>query len=52
MTQLNSNIIAGFVRTVLSSKFETPVETPDFHKEAWDICCSKYTKVAVSAPRG
>ncbi len=52
MTQLNSNIIAGFVRTVLSSKFEGAVETPDFHKEAWDICCSKYTKVALSAPRG
>lgn len=52
MTQLNSNIIAGFVRTVLSSKFEGAVETPDFHKEAWDICCSKYTHVAISAPRG
>lgn len=52
MTQLNSNIIAGFVRTVLSSKFEGAVETPDFHKEAWDICCSRFTKVALSAPRG
>ena len=52
MTQLNSNVIAGFVRTVLSSKFEGAVETPDFHKEAWDICCSRYGKVAISAPRG
>jgi predicted phage terminase large subunit-like protein len=51
MTQLNSNVIAGFVRTVLSSRFETPVATPDFHKEAWDICCSKYTHVAIAAPR-
>lgn len=50
--ELNSKTIEGFVKTVLSSKFESPAETPDFHKESWDLCCSKYPMVAISAPRG
>ena len=49
---LNSDIIAGFSKTVLSSKFDQAVESPAFHKEAWDFCCSKYPMVAISAPRG
>jgi len=50
--ELNKATIEGFVKTVLSSKFEDASETPDFHKEAWEICCSKYPMVAVAAPRG
>lgn len=50
--QLNSDIIEGFSKTVLSSKFDQAVESPAFHKEAWDFCCSKYPMVAISAPRG
>jgi len=52
LTPLNSNVIEGFVKTVLFSKFDKPVDTPDFHKEAWDICCSKQPQVAIAAPRG
>lgn len=52
MIDLNSDVIAGFVKTVLSSKFDDAAETPDFHKEAWSICCSKHSLVALSAPRG
>lgn len=52
MVELNSEIIAGFVKTVLSSKFDDAAETPDFHKEAWNLCCSKYPLVAIAAPRG
>ena len=52
MIDLNKSTIEGFVKTVLSSKFEDASETPDFHKEAWEICCSKYPMVAVAAPRG
>lgn len=50
--ELNETVLEGFVATVLHSKFDTPVETPEFHKEAWKLCCSKYEKVAVAAPRG
>jgi predicted phage terminase large subunit-like protein len=49
---LNAAQIAGFVRTVLSSKFDNATETPDFHKEAWELCTSKFPLVAISAPRG
>ena len=50
--ELTSDIIAGFSKTVLSSKFDQAVESPAFHKEAWDFCCSKYPMVAIAAPRG
>lgn len=49
---LTAPVIGGFVRTVLSKKFDQATETPDFHIEAWELCCSKHPLVAVSAPRG
>lgn len=50
--KLNRDVINGFVTTVLSSKFDGATETPEFHKEAWDLCCSKHPLVAIAAPRG
>ena len=52
MTVLSKDVIAGFVRTVLSSKFDGATESPDFHKEMWEMFCSKQPLVAVAAPRG
>ena len=49
---LTANTIAGFVRTVLSSKFDGATESPDFHKEMWEMFCSKHPQVAIAAPRG
>lgn len=49
---LSANTIAGLVRTVLSKKFDQATETPSFHKEAWELCCSKNPLVAIAAPRG
>lgn len=49
---LTKETISGFVRTVLSSKFDQATESPDFHKELWELFCSKHTLVAASAPRG
>ncbi len=49
---LSKDVISGFVRTNLSSKFDEATESPDFHKEMWDVFCSKHPLVAVSAPRG
>lgn len=50
--ELTSEILEGFVKSVLSAKFDDASETPDFHKEAWTICCSKHPMVAIAAPRG
>lgn len=52
MTVLTKDVIAGFVRTVLSSKFDGATESPAFHKEMWEMFCSKHPQVAVAAPRG
>jgi len=49
---LTAATIAGFVRTVLSSKFDGATESPDFHKEMWEMFCSKHPQVAIAAPRG
>jgi predicted phage terminase large subunit-like protein len=48
---LTAETIAGFSRTVLSSRFDNAVESPAFHREMWDLFCSKDTKVAIAAPR-
>lgn len=50
--KLTSEIIAGFVGGVLSSRFDGQAASPDFHKECWDLCCSEEKFVAIAAPRG
>jgi predicted phage terminase large subunit-like protein len=52
MTTLNASVIAGFVGSVLGSRFDGQSSTPDFHKECWELCCSKEKFVAIAAPRG
>jgi predicted phage terminase large subunit-like protein len=52
MTRLTPDLITGFVKTVLASGFEGATETPDFHKEMWELCCSPHPLVAIAAPRG
>lgn len=49
---LTSEIIQGFVKGVLAKNFDEPVDSPDCHKEWWDLCCSKSKFVAIAAPRG
>jgi len=50
--KLTSEIIQGFVGSVLSSRFDGQAATPEFHKECWELCCSKEKFVAIAAPRG
>jgi hypothetical protein len=50
--KLTSEVIAGFVGSVLSSRFDGQAATPTFHKECWDLCCSDEKFVAIAAPRG
>ncbi len=50
--QLTKDVLKGFVGSILASKFDNAVKTPDFHEEMWELFTSKYKYVAVAAPRG
>lgn len=50
--QLTENLVYGFTGSLLSSRFDEPAPTPDCHREWWKLCCSKYKRVAIAAPRG
>ena len=52
MIKLTAEIIESFSQTLLAPSFDTPVKTPYFHKELWELCCSESPLVAVAAPRG
>ena len=52
MVKLTSDILQGFVGSVLASRFDGSVASPDCHKEWWDLCTSDYRYVAIAAPRG
>lgn len=52
MTKLTKEVLEGFVGSVLASRFDGAVKTPEFHKELWDYFTSKSKYVAVAAPRG
>ncbi len=49
---LTAETIYGFSESLLKSKYDQPQPTPDFHKDMWEMCCSKYTLVSIAAPRG
>ncbi len=49
---LNADVIAGLVGSVLGSRFDGRSSTPDFHKECWELCTSNNKFVAIAAPRG
>ena len=49
--RVTPEVIEGFVNSCLKKNFDGPTETPDVHREWWEMCCSgKF--VAISAPRG
>lgn len=50
--KVTPNMVAGFVGSLLSSTFDQATESPEFHKECWELCCSSASKVAIAAPRG
>lgn len=52
MVKLTSELIEGFVGSVLAAGFDQPAPTPQFHRELWELCCSENALVAVAAPRG
>lgn len=50
--KLTKDVVAGFVGSVLSSRFDGQSSSPDFHHECWDLCCGPERFVAIAAPRG
>ena len=48
---LTSQIIKGFVTSILAQDFDGQVASPAFHEECWELCCSKNKQVAIAAPR-
>ena len=50
--KLTSNIILGFVSTILLKNYDSPKPVPQFHMELWDLFCSDSKYVAIAAPRG
>ena len=51
MSKLNSDVMEGFVNSVLRKNFDKPAATPQFHKEIWDLVTSNSKQVAIAAPR-
>lgn len=49
--KVTSDIVAGFVGSVLAPKFDNATAIPEFHHEMWDLCCSNEKFVAIAAPR-
>lgn len=45
-------MVAGFVGSVLRSSFDGATDSPQWHHDAWNLCCSDNKYVALSAPRG
>jgi predicted phage terminase large subunit-like protein len=50
--KLTSEIIHGFVGSVLVKRFDSATTSPEFHKELWEYACSPSQYVAIAAPRG
>jgi predicted phage terminase large subunit-like protein len=50
--KVTKEVVRGLVGSLLSSSFDDAVESPQFHEECWDLCCSVANRVAIGAPRG
>lgn len=52
MKLLNVDVIEAFAGAYLSPMYDDAQPTPEFHRECWDLYCSKSPNVGVAAPRG
>jgi len=50
--KLTPAIVEGFVGSILAKRFDDAKETPQFHRELWELACSENQAVAIAAPRG
>lgn len=49
---LTAQMIEAFLLVYLKDRLDAAVDTPEFHRELWAMCCSPDKYVAVAAPRG
>ena len=49
--ELTSQIVEGFAGSCLTKFFDHATPFEDFHREWWQLCCSKEPFVAICAPR-
>lgn len=49
---LNAQTIEGFCKGLLRARFDNATETPNFHRELWELFCRKEKYIAAAAPRG
>lgn len=49
---LNPQLIESFAGAYLSPMYDSPVPTPQFHRDCWELYCEPITHAAVAAPRG
>ena len=52
MNKLTGEMIAGFTKSLLASRYDSPQPTPDFHHVLWNLCTLDHQFVAIAAPRG
>lgn len=49
--KLTGDLVEAFAGTFLSTRYDEPQPTPDFHREAWELYCSDHPQAMVVAPR-
>jgi predicted phage terminase large subunit-like protein len=49
---LSPELIESFAGAYLSPMYDSPVATPQFHRDCWALYCEPITYAAVAAPRG
>lgn len=49
--KLTAEMIEAFAGVYLSSRYDSPQPTPDFHRECWGRYCSDHPAAATAAPR-
>jgi len=52
MSILTAGVIEGFCNATLRKNFDNPSPIPNFHRELWELCCTRSRYVAIAAPRG
>lgn len=50
--KVTKEVVSGFVSSVLSHRFDGATESPQWHHDAWELCCTNNKYVALAAPRG
>lgn len=48
---LTAQVIEGFSRSLLQKNFDGAVQSPECHREWWELFCNPHQQVAIAAPR-